>query len=755
MEPQEKTINRRSFLKASALAGGGMLLSFSWLAGCNPTEEETSTIPKEWFELNSYIKIADNGQVTLFAPNPEFGQNVKTSLPMLVAEELDVDWKNVLIEQADYLPKRFERQFTGGSTSVQTAWKPLRTAGATARQMLVNAAAKTWKVPAGEITTKDSVLQHQSSGKKAGYGEMASVAAKLPLPKEVPLKNVGDFKIIGNSKRNVEALNIVTGKPLFTLDYKVPGMLIAMIVHPPAFGLKVKSVDDRAARAMPGIKDVFTIKIMEEDYERQPFDTASFTELAVVVGNTTWEAMNAKKALKVEWEAAKESNMVVNGWRGDKKTVTIPAGLESTEKHQALMAEMAKKPGTVLRKDGDVEGAFKKAAKTIERTYSAPFLAHNTMEPVNCFAHVTADKAEIYGPIQIPDFVMSALTTRLGMPKEKIHLRLARMGGGFGVRSYGHHLVEAAIISQKMNAPVKLVYTREDDMTYGIYRPTYMATYKAGLDEKGNLMAYSVKAGGIPEGPLGYSQNRFPAGAVDNYLAEEWMLNSNITIGSFRAPRSNFLGGVEQSFLDEVAELAGKDPIEFRLDLFERAKNMPVGKDNDYDADRYAGVLKLVKEKSNWGKAKNGVHRGVAAYFCHNTYVAEVIDLKMQGDKPIFEKVYAAVDCGVVVNPDAAANMGEGAIIDGIGNALYGGMTFKDGVPQKDNFHTYRMIRHSEAPKSIEIHFVKNEKDPTGLGEPLFPPIFAAVANALHQATGKRFYEQPFGKQLESLSPLT
>jgi isoquinoline 1-oxidoreductase subunit beta len=744
MEPIKKTINRRSFLKVSALAGGGMMLSFSWLAGCNPTDEEKATLPKEWFELNSYIKIGDNGVVTLMCPNPEFGQNVKTSLPMLLAEELEVDWKNVITEQADFNPQRYARQFTGGSTSIQTAWKPLRTAGATARLMLVNAAAQTWKVPATEITTEGGVLHHKKSGKKAGYGEIASVAAKLPVPTDVPLKKMNDFKIIGNSKKNVEAANIITGKPLFTLDYKVPGMLIAMIVHPPAFGLKVKSVDDSAARSMPGIKDVFVIKVFDEAYERQAFDIASFTELAVVVGNTTWDVMNAKKALKVEWEAAKESNFIHHGWGGGKKTVNVPAGLESTEQHKLMMAQMAKKSGTVLRKDGDPEDAFKKAAKVIERTYTAPFLAHNTMEPVNCFAHVTADKAEIYGPIQIPQFVMTALSTRLGLPKEKIHISIARMGGGFGQRSYGHHLVEAAIISQKINAPVKLVYTREDDMTYGIYRPTYMATYKAGLDEKGNLIAYSVKAGGIPEGPLGYSQNRFPAGAVDNYLAEEWMLNTNITIGTFRAPRSNFLGGAEQSFLDEVAEQAGKDPIDFRLELFERAKSKPVGKDNDYDADRYAGVLKLVKEKSNWGGTKNGVHRGVAAYFCHNTYVAEVIDLSMNGDKPVIEKVYAAVDCGVVVNPDAAANMGEGAIIDGIGNALYGGMTFKDGVPQKNNFNTYRMIRHAEAPKSIEVHFVKNDKDPTGLGEPLFPPIFAALANALYKARGKREYNQPF-----------
>lgn len=403
----------------------------------------------------------------------------------------------------------------------------------------------------------------------------------------------------------------------------------------------------------------------------------------------------------------------------------------------------------MLRKDGDPEGIFKKAAKVIERTYTAPFLAHNCMEPVNCFAHVTAEKAEIYGPIQIPEFMMQALTTCLKLPKEKIHIQLARMGGGFGQRSYGHHLVEAAVISQKLNAPVKLVYTREDDMIFGIYRPTYTATYKAALDENSNLIAYKVKAGGIPESPLGFAQNRFPAGAVDHYLAEEWMLDSNITIGAFRAPRSNFLGGVEQSFLDEVAELAGKDPIQFRLELLERAKNKPVGKENDYDPERYAGVLKLVRDKSDWKKTEKDIHRGVSAYFCHNTYAAEVIDLTMHENKPVVEKVYAAVDCGVVVNPDAAANMGEGGIIDGIGNALFGGMTFQEGVPQKNNFHTYRMIRHSEAPKAIEIHFVKSEANPTGLGEPLFPPIFAALANALYRATGQRQYNQPFllGKQ--------
>src|SRR6476620_11028305 len=327
MSSIKTSYSRRSFLKATALAGGGMMLSFSWLAGCKPTPDEVSTLPKEWFELNSYIKIGDNGVVTLMAPNPEFGQNVKTSLPMMLAEELDIDWKNVIVEQADFSPHRFERQFTGGSTGVQTAWKPLRTAGATVRQMLVAAAAQTWNVPAWEITTEGGVLHHKGSGKKAGYGEMASKAAGIPVPKDVPLKKISDFKIIGNSKKNVEGLNIVTGKPLFTLDYKQEGMLIAMIVHPPAFGLKLKSVDDAAARAMPGIKDVFVVKTLAEDYERSVFDITAFTEMAVVVGNTTWEVMNAKKALKVEWEEAPDTNITgIPSWGAKKQTIKIPKG---------------------------------------------------------------------------------------------------------------------------------------------------------------------------------------------------------------------------------------------------------------------------------------------------------------------------------------------------------------------------------------------------------------------------------------------
>ncbi|MGC3947070.1 MAG: molybdopterin-dependent oxidoreductase [Chryseolinea sp.] len=740
----EKTISRRSFLKVSALAGGGMMLSFNALASI-PAKLATTKVAEGAFDLNSYIKIASDGDITLMSPNPEFGSNVKTSMPMILAEELDVDWKNVSVLQADFFPKRFDRQFTGGSQGIRLGWKPLRTAGATARRMLVDAAAKTWSVPADEITTGSGVLQHKGSGKTAGYGEMASLASTLPVPTDVKLKSVSNFKIIGTSRKNVDGKNLVTGKPLFGLDHYEKGMLVATIAHPP-FGMKVKSVDGTAAKAMPGIKDVFTVKTIADDYERNFFDTNAFSELVVVLGNSTWEVMNAKKALKIEWEMAKPASFVVAGW-GQKRTVNIPAGLESSSGHSARMVEKSKEQASVLRKDGDPETAFKNAAKVIERTYTAPFLAHNTMEPVNCFAHVTSDKAEIYGPTQAPEFIIQTIAATLGMPKEKIDIKLARMGGGFGLRAYCHHMVEAAVISQKIQAPVKMFYTREEDMTNGIYRPAYTTTFRAALDKDNNLIAFHVKGGGIPEHAV--HANRFPAGAVDNYLAEGWSLDSNITIGAFRAPGSNFIGGAEQSFLDEVAELAGKDPIDFRLELFERAKKNPVGKNNDYDADRYAGVLKLVREKSNWGTQMQGVHRGVAAYFCHNTYVAQVLDMTMQKNLPVIQRVCAAVDCGIVVNPDAARNMGEGGIVDGIGNSLFGEMTFKDGRPDKNNFHQYQMIRQKEAPKQIDIHFVENQEEPTGLGEPLFPPAFAAVANALYKATGKRYYNQPFGKDIQ------
>ncbi len=725
--------NRRSFLKLSAAAGGGMVLGFSWLTSCAPEDVEEVLeleLPESWVEINGFLNIGDNGVVTIFSPNPEIGQNVKTAMPMIIAEELDVSWDKVIVEQAPLDTDKYVRQLAGGSQSIRQGWKSLREAGAAARYALVGTAAQKWGVPMEELTTADGVVTHEASGQSIGYGELASEAATVELPEEIPLKDNADFKIIGQSKKNVDGRKIVTGQPLYGIDVQKEGMLIAMIVHPPAFGMKFKSVDAAAAEAMPGIRQVVTISADKEGVDKQWSDTNAFPELVAVVGETTWQVMKAKKALSVEWEEV------------------TPA--ESSEGHTTALEElMATTPDEAARKDGDPDAAFAGADQIIERTYTAPFLAHNTMEPMNFYANVTADGAELEGPIQTPEFLRPTVAGLLGLPPEKVSIMMTRMGGGFGRRLYGHFGVEASLISQAVSAPVKLVYTREDDMTQGTYRPDYRVTYRAALDADKNLIGFHVKGSGTNGSPV--FANRFPAGTIDNYLAENLSKESNVSTGAWRAPRSNFIAGAEQSFLDEVAEAMGKDPVDLRLELFDRAIQNPIGEDNDYDAERYAGVLKLVREKADWDTPKEGVYRGVAAYYCHNSYVAQVLDVVLENGRPKVDKVYCAVDCGIVVNPDAARNQIEGGIVDGIGHAMYSALTFKDGAPEQQNFDKYRLIRHREAPREIEVHFVDNGIDPTGLGEPSLPPVMAALANALAKATGERLYSQPFALQQEVL----
>ena len=712
--------NRRSFLKVTSAAGGGMLIGFNWLTSCAPQETGVA-IPDEWFEINGYIKIGDTGLVTIFSPNPEIGQNVRTSMPMVVAEELDVAWKNVVVEQAPLNTGFYQNQFAGGSLSIRLSWDALRMAGATGKRMLMEATAQQWGVDIATLTAEDGVIKESGGSRTMGYGDIASKAVDIEVPEEVDLKEPKDYKLIGTSQKNVDGKKIVTGQPLFGLDFKREGMQLAMIVHPPAFGMAVTDFNRDEIVAMPGVNDAFIIDTSLE--EKRWSDVNAFPKLIAIVGETTWQLMKAKKAVKANWETVGE---LENSQLHEERLV---AGIES---------------GEVLdsRKDGDPDAAFSKAAKVIERTYSSPFMAHNTMEPMNFFAHVTDTSAELIGPTQTPEALETSASKLLNMPIENITVDMTRMGGGFGRRLYVHFGLEAAAISKKAGTPIKLIYTREDDMSQGTYRPAYRSVYKAGLDADNNLVAFQVNGSGLPEGPV--FPNRFPAGAIDNYLAEKRGAPTNVSTGAWRAPRSHFTAGAEQAFLDEVAEMAGKDPIEMRLELFERAKNDRVGDEYDYDADRYAGVLKLVKEKSNWGTETPGVHRGVAAYYCHWSYVAQVMDLVMKDGQPVVKKVWCAVDCGIVVNKDAARNMIEGGLIDGIGHAMYSQLTFDNGTPLQNNFDRYQLIRHSQAPEEIEVFFVENEIAPTGLGEPGLPPASGALANALYKATGTRYYHQPF-----------
>ena len=715
--------NRRSFLKISAAAGGGMLIGFSWLTGCTSDKKikEKIAIPNEWFDINGYIKIGDTGLVTIYSPNPEIGQNVRTSMPMIVAEELDVDWGNVVVEQAPLNTGFYQNQFAGGSLSIRLSWNALRMAGATARRMLLEAAAKEWGIPLSDITVTKGIIKEKNGERTLHYGEIASKAVDVEIPEEVELKEISDFQLIGTSKKNVDGSKIVTGEPLFGLDFKREGMKLAMIQHPPAFGMKIKDFNADEIKAMPGVSDAFII----DTTINKPgmFDEKGFHQLITIVGDSTWQLMKAKKAIKANWEVVSE--------------------LENSETHQKSL-EKALVSGEVeeSRKDGNPDAAFKSAAKIIERTYSSPFIAHNTMEPMNFFANVTENSAELIGPTQTPEALEGSVSKLLNLPIENVTVNMTRIGGGFGRRLYVHFGVEAAAISKKIGKPVKLIYTREDDMTQGTYRPIYQSTYKAGLDANNNLIAFTVKGAGLPEGPV--FPNRFPAGTVDNYSAEKIKGNTNVTTGAWRAPRSHFTAGAEQSFIDEVAELAEKDPIDFRLELFNRAINNPIGEEHEYDAERYAGVLKLVKEKSNWGEKQPGVYRGVAAYFCHFSYVAEVVDLIMENGKPKVKKVWCAVDCGIVVNKDGAKNIIQGGVIDGIGHAMYSQLTFENGAPNENNFDKYQLIRHSQAPEEIEVFFVENDIAPTGLGEPGLPPAVGALANALYKATGNRVSKQPF-----------
>ncbi|PQJ26977.1 isoquinoline 1-oxidoreductase [Salinibacter sp. 10B] len=724
MSTDSTNMDRRSFLKASALAGGGLMIGFNWFAGCQPSGPAPMKGPPDsWFDINAFLKIGNNGLVTIMSPNPEIGQNVKTSMPMIVADELDVDWRDVVVEQAGLDTDKYTRQLAGGSQSIRQGWEGLRTAGAAARQMLKDAAAQRWNVSASELTTEDGTIRHEANGQEVGYGDVASEAAKMPVPEDVELKNPDDFDIIGTSRKNVDAREIVTGQPLFGMDTEREGMQIAMIKHPPAFGMTISSVDASEAKGMPGVEDVFTIDAAPPEDSRQWSDVNAFPELVVVTGRSTWEVMQAKEAVNVEWEQDSPPESTA----------------DHTRELERLLNEGQVEPS---RRDGNPEAAFERAERVIERTYSAPFLAHNTMAPMNFFADATGDRAELLGPIQTPEYLRPSVAGLLDLPEDKVHIQMTRMGGGFGRRLYGNFGAEAAAISQKADAPVKLVYTREDDMTQGTYRPAYRVKYRAALDADDNLIGFHVRGAGVNESPV--FADRYPAGAVENYLAEDLVLDSNVTTGAWRAPRSNFIAGAEQSFLDEVAEIAGKDPIDFRLELFDRAINDPVGDEHDYEAERYAGVLELVREKSNWDETPSDVSRGVSAYYSHNSYVAQVVELTLDGDTPRIDKVWCGVDCGIVVNPDAARNQVEGSVIDGIGHALYSKLTLTDGEPDQNNFDDYRMIRMPEAPKSIETHFVDNGIDPTGLGEPGLPPISAALANALYQSTGERLYEQPF-----------
>jgi len=712
MKSQNKSLSfsRRNFLKTSALAGGGMLIGFNFLSACKPEAIVPVDISKLNFnDFNAFIKISEEGYVTIFSPNPEIGQGVKTSMPMIIAEELDVSWDKVSVSQGLYDPVNYQRQVAGGSQSIRFGWDALRQTGATTKQMLVNAAAAKWGVDASTCSASQGIITN-ANGEILGYGEVAKEAAILEIPENVILKKTKDYNIIGQDIKNVDIQKIITGKPLFGLDYTSEGMAYASVLRPPAFGKKLVSFDDSITKSINGVLEV-----------------VKFGNKIAVLGSNTWAAMKGKKALIVEW-------------KHDVK-------LENTEDHDtALFKILEGNKFDTRREDGNIKMAFAQADKIIERTYESPFLPHNCMEPMNFYANVTQTKVHLVGPIQTPAWTVGKIAKLLDRDPKEIHLEMTRMGGGFGRRLYGDFVEEAAEISSLVKKPIKVVFSREDDMTAGTYRPAIKYRIKASIKD-GKITGYHLKEAAINGNMYGLIANFFPAGCIPNYKVSTANYKSKITTGAWRAPYTNFLAFAEQSFFNELATELDKDHPALLIELLQNVKGT---KDEriQYSPERMEETIKLAVKKSNWGNTTEGTYQGFSAYYSHNTHVAEVADIVMKNGMPLVKKVTVAVDCGIVVNPLGAKNQVEGGVIDGIGHAMYGNFSFKEGTPQAVNFDNYRLIRMQETPE-VSTHFVESGLSPTGLGEPGLPPAGGAVANAIHTATGERLLKQPFINELE------
>lgn len=694
-------INRRNFLKLSLLAGGGMLIGI----GCSSSSEKEAKMPisidnLDFHHFNAFIEMASNGYVKIYSPNPEIGQGVKTAMPMIVAEELDIPWEKVFVVQAP-LSTDFNRQVAGGSQSIRKSFPTLRKAGATVKAMLITAAAKKWGVETSDCIAKQGVITSKS-GKSLRYEEVLEAAVQLPIPKKAPLKKAKDFTLIGKAINNVDIKPIIKGEPLFGVDYKVEGMKYATIVRPP-FGASLKSYDDTATKAVKGVLQVI-----------------QFDQKVAIIANNTWAAFKGKSNLKVEWK-------------------DLQADQNTSVFDQKMDQILSKKTLDKRVETGSVQSAIKNASQTLERTYEAPFLPHNTMEPMNFFADVTPSKITLAGPTQVPQSAAKSVAKLLGRDVNEVSVEMTRMGGGFGRRLSTDFSDDAAMVSHLAKMPIKLMYTREDDMSAGQYRPKVNYKIKASI-KNGEVTGYHLKEAIVNNRGIVYGIGKyFPFGAIENYFVESETVEANVSTLWWRAPITNFLGFATESFMDELAHTLKKDPIDLRMELLENAK----GKKTPYDATRMQNTIQLVKEKSNWGKAQEGVYQGFSCYYSHNSYVAEVCELALENGKPKAKKVYAAVDCGIVINQSGAKNQIEGAILDGIGHVMYGNLEIKDGMAQSQNFDQYKLIRMMDTP-IIETHFVDSNKAPTGLGEPGMPPAGAAFANAYHQAMGRRLLQTPF-----------
>jgi isoquinoline 1-oxidoreductase beta subunit len=694
-----QTLNRRNFIKVSATVSGGLVIGFRWGNAAHHGNKGDAV-----FEPNAFLKIDRKGRVTLLNQNPECGQGIKTAFPMIIAEELDVDWKDVTIEQAPLNTESYVRQVAGGSGSIRSSYEVLRQAGASARAVLVAAAAQKWGVKASQCTTKNSKVYHKA--KKASYGDLVDAASKLSVPGNVKLKDKKDFRIFGTRIPNCDNEGIVTGAQKYGIDTKTEGMLYGAISNPPAHGLKLGGFNDSSALNVPGVKKVI-----------------SWDDKVAVLATSNYAAFKGKDALSIDWKE--------NGER--ESTARL-----SSEFKRAIENEK----GDIKRKVGDVHAGLKNAAKIIEAEYEVPFIAHAPMEPINMYADVKKDSAHLIGPTQTPERARQAAAKILGIPESKIIVEMTRIGGGFGRRLKTDFVEDAVNASKLAGAPVNIIWKREEDMHAGNFRPAATYKYQAGIDRDGNLDTWYMRSASAYERGAIRAEN-FPNGAIPNFQIDTFHVPSKVTMQAWRSPHHNVVSYLDQSFLEEIALELGKEPLAFRLELLDKAIKDPDGK-LDYDPVRLRDVLVAVAEMANWGKSKKkGVHQGISAHFSHHSYVGQVAEVSVNNGDLKVHKYYCAVDCGQLINRSGAENQAEGGIIDGLGSAWFCDMPIVSGSSQNLNFDSYRLIRMNEAP-DVETRFLDTDYPPTGLGEPALPPAPAAVANAIFAATGVRIRKLPF-----------